>query len=501
MQFRNFYNNATKYLPKLQLRNDPTSINVYVLESVSYKENLKTISQDADSILYKLSCVPSFEGKAGQSAFVTIKEKKFIVFLTNKELSTKQTAEQQEVGASICNVLNSYKIASANLIVDQTISHSILVNILYGVLLRNYRFNDFFSKKIEGKEPYLKEINVENFDNETTQEIINLVKNIMLARHLVNYPSTDLNPVSYSSLIADGFEDDVKVRIVGKDEMEKLGMNMLLAVGRAGKNESKMVIMEYKGNSYKSDFDLALVGKGVCFDSGGLSIKPGNGMEDMKIDMGGSAVAFTSIRTIAKAKLRINVVALVGLVENLVDNNAYRPGDILKSMSGQTVEVLNTDAEGRLVLGDVLYYTQKNYKPKYMINYATLTGAVTVALADIFAGYMANDDEIAKKLEEASLQSGDRIWRLPLHEQYDKMIDSTVADMKNIGSGRGAGTITAGQFLARFVNCEEGMKTKWAHLDIAGVAYDGKGGSDPRVSKGATGHSIALTYKLAKALS
>lgn len=499
MNFKDFYHNATKYMPKLQLKSDPVATTVYILESSSYKDGIKKNSQDADEIIQKLSTIPAFEGKHGQSAFVSVKDKRYIIFLIKKDLQTKPVVEQQEVGALICNVLNSHKIPSANIVSDATPA-DILSNIVYGILLKNYRFNDFFNKKIEGKEPSLKEINLENFNNEIAQETVNIVKNIMLARHLVNYPSTDLNPVSYASLISEGFENNVQVKILGKAEMEKLGMGMLLAVGRAGRNESKMVVMEYKGNSHKPDFDLAIVGKGVCFDSGGLSIKPGNSMEDMKIDMGGSAVAFTSIRAIAKSKLRVNAVALVGLVENLVDNTAYRPGDVVKSMSGQTVEVLNTDAEGRLVLGDVLYYAQKNYKPKYMVNYATLTGAVTVALGDIFAGYMANDDEIAKKLEDASITSGDRVWRLPLHEQYDKMIDSPIADMKNIGSGRGAGTITAGQFLARFVNCEEGMKTKWAHVDIAGVAYDGKGGADPRVSKGATGHSVALTYRLAQKL-
>ena len=500
MNYNDFQTKAVKYLPKIHLSTNPISITLIVLENISFKEDLaKLLPKDSESIIKFLAMSPSFEGKAGQSGYAIVGEKQYLIHLAKKDINTQPVCDQQELGAEICNVVNARKFQSINLLMP-TFKNEAQIQVVQGIALRNYRFNDFFSKKIDGKEPSLREINIESIPNESVQEIIHVVKNIMIARHLVNYPSTDLNPVSYSGMISEAFDENVTVRIVGAKEMEELGMGMLLAVGRAGFNESKMVIMEYKGNSMKSDFDLALVGKGVCFDSGGLSIKPANGMEDMKIDMGGSAVAFTSLRIISKMKLRVNVVALVGLVENLVDARAYRPGDVLKSMSGQTVEVLNTDAEGRLVLGDVLYYAQKNYKPKFMVNYATLTGAVTVALADVFAGYMANDDEIASKIEEAAKNSGDGVWRLPLNEKYDKMIDSSVADMKNVGNGRGAGTITAGQFLARFVNCEEGVNTKWAHMDIAGVAYDGKGGADPRVTKGATGHSVYLTYLLAKSL-
>jgi leucyl aminopeptidase len=500
MQFQDFYSKAIKYLPKVHLSYNQISVNTIIMESISYKDDIKHyFPQDSDLIMKYLASLPSFEGKSGQSAHVIVNDKQYVIYLTKKNLNDKTISVKQEIGAEICNILNTLKIHNINLFMS-SLNMVTQEQILYGLMLRNYRFNDFFSKKIDGKEPFIKEVSVDGISNEKIQELLHLAQNVMLARHLVNYPSTDLNPESYSAMVSQAFTENVSVKVLGQKEMESLGMNMLLAVGRAGANEPKMVIMEYSGDSSKQDFDLAVVGKGVCFDSGGLSIKPANSMEDMKIDMGGSAVAFTSLRAIAQNKLKINVVALIGLVENLVDSRAYRPGDVLKSMSGQTVEVLNTDAEGRLVLGDVLYYAQKHYKPKYMVNYATLTGAVTVALADVYAGYMANDDEIAKKVEEAAVQSGDGVWRLPLGEQYDKMINSAIADMKNVGSGRGAGTITAGQFLARFVNCEDGMNTKWAHVDIAGVAYDGKGGADPRVTKGATGHSVYLTYRLAQDL-
>ncbi|MDA0617289.1 MAG: leucyl aminopeptidase [Proteobacteria bacterium] len=500
MQFQEFYTKAIKYLPKVQKTLNSSVVTLIVLENISYKEDLKTyFPQNSDAIVKYLASIPSFEGKFGQSAHVLVNEKHYIVYLIKKGLNEKSVADHQETGATICGILNSHKITSTNLMMP-TLNKNTQTQVLYGTLLKNYRFNDFFSKKIDGKEPTLAEINIDGIAEEVLEEVTHLAKNVLLARHLVNYPSTDLNPISYSQMIIQAFEENVTVKVLDIKEMEELGMGMLLAVGRASKNASKMVIMEYKGKSAKTDFDLAIVGKGVCFDSGGLSIKPAGSMEDMKIDMGGSAVAFTSLRAIAKMKLKVNVVALVGLVENMVDNTSYRPGDVVKSMSGQTVEVLNTDAEGRLVLGDVLYYAQKYYKPQYMVNYATLTGAVTVALGDLYAAYMSTNDDISQKLEVASKATGDAIWRLPLGEKYDKMIDSTVADMKNIGSGRGAGTITAGQFLARFINCEDGMNTKWAHVDIAGVAYDGKGGADPRSSKGATGHSVYLTYKLAQLL-
>ena len=500
MDFQSFYTSAIKYLPKVQIRTSSTADNTIILYSISYKEEIKKhFPQDAEQIIKYLADTHSFEGKPLQSAHILINGKHYVVYLVAKNLEKETIAEQQEVGSILCNILNGHKITDINLFMP-TLNIETQSSIVYGLLLRNYRFNDFFCKKIDDKDPSVKGVNIETISSEKIQEITNLATNTMLARHLVNYPSTDLNPESYSNIISYAFNDNVTVKILGEKEMQALNMNLLLAVGRASNKESKMVIMEYKGNLAKSEYDLAIVGKGVCFDSGGMSIKPANAMEDMKIDMGGSAVAFSSIRAISHAKLKTNVVALVGLVENMVDSSAYRPGDILKSASGQTVEVLNTDAEGRLVLAELLYYAQKTYKPNYMVNYATLTGAVVVALADIHAAYMSNDEDLSQKLEEASQASGDGIWRLPLGKKYDTMIDSTVADMRNIGSGRGAGTITAGQFLARFVNCEEGMKTKWAHIDIAGVAYDGKGGSDPRVTKGATGHSVNLTYMLAKLL-
>lgn len=499
MQFQEFFKKATAYLPKIGLTPSKNAIDVLVVFDSSYKKDIEELAKpDGKAILKNLSLSQSFKAKPGQTQRIILEKSVYIVHVISKDFESESPIRQQGAGAKLCIACDVYNTDEINIV--SKLKGEAAYNFVYGLCLRNYRFNDFFVKKAENKAPCLKKVNVAALKKAEAEELTATIENVMLVRHLVNYPSTDLNPESYSKMITQAFGNNVSVRVVGAKEMEKLGMNLLLAVGRASNKESKMVIMEYKGNPKSSEYKLALVGKGVCFDSGGLSIKTGDGMEDMKMDMGGSAVAFASIRLIAAQKLKINAVALIGLVENMVSNNSYRPGDVLKSMSGQTVEVLNTDAEGRLVLGDVLYYAQHSYKPEYMVNYATLTGAVIIALADVFAGYMSNSDDIAKKLEKAAETAGENIWRLPLHERYDRMIDSAVADMKNIGSGRGAGTITAGQFLARFVNCEKGMKTKWAHVDIAGVAFDGKGGSDVRTVKGGTGHSVHMTYKLAESL-
>ena len=246
--------------------------------------------------------------------------------------------------------------------------------------------------------------------------------------------------------------------------MKKLGMWSLLGVGRGSQYESQLVIMKWDGNKTKKSKPLCFVGKGVCFDSGGISLKPGNKMEEMIGDMGGSAAVVGLMKALALRKAKVNVIGVVGLVENMPDGTAQKPGDIVKSMSGQTIEIQNTDAEGRLVLADALWYAQDKYKPEIMIDLATLTGAIVMSLGNKIAGIFSNNDDLSDKLLEAGRDSGDNVWRLPLSDSYDKMINSKFADMKNIGIG-GAGSITAAQFLKRFVN-----KVPWVHIDIAGTA-------------------------------
>ena len=288
---------------------------------------------------------------------------------------------------------------------------------------------------------------------------------VHMARDLVNEPANHLFPVEFANRAKTLSKLGVQVEILNPAQMEKLGMGALLGVAQGSAHPPRMVVMRWNGGK-RGEAPIAFIGKGVTFDTGGVSIKPAAGMEDMKGDMGGAACVVGLMMTLAKRKARANVVGAIGLVENMVDGNAQRPGDVVKSMSGQTIAVLNTDAEGRLVLADVLWYIQNRFKPEFMIDLATLTGAILVALGKEHAGLFSNNDELSTRLAEVGLETGEKVWRMPMGPEYDKMIDFEVADMKNIG-GRNAGSITAAQFLQRFVN-----NVPWAHLDVAGTAMD-----------------------------
>jgi len=271
--------------------------------------------------------------------------------------------------------------------------------------------------------------------------------------------------------------------------MTKLGMGALLGVGQGSRRDSRTVVMRWNGGK-KGDAPVAFIGKGVCFDTGGISIKPAAGMEDMKGDMAGAACVVGLMHALAARQAKVNAVGVIGIVENMPDGNAQRPGDIVKSMSGQTIEIINTDAEGRLVLADVLWYTAKRFKPKFMIDLATLTGAIIVALGQEYAGMFTNNDELSHRLHLAGEETGELVWRMPLNAAYDKMIDSKFADMKNTGGSRWGGAITAAQFIQRFV----ADKTPWAHLDIAGTGFDSRS-SDINKSWG-SGWGVRLLDRL-----
>ena len=287
---------------------------------------------------------------------------------------------------------------------------------------------------------------------------------VFYARDLVNEPSNVLFPKAYAQRIQKLRQHGLKIEVLGESKMKALKMHSLVGVGQGSQRESQLVIMHWNGNKVKKTKPICFVGKGVCFDSGGISIKPSNKMEEMIGDMGGSAAVVGAMLSLAKRKAKVNAIGIVGLVENMPDGKAQKPGDIIKSMSGQTIEIQNTDAEGRLVLADALWYAQKRFKPELMIDLATLTGAMVISLGSLIAGLFSNDDKLSSKLIDAGEESGDQVWRFPLNKSYDKLINSKFADMKNIGMG-GAGSITAAQFLQRFVN-----KVPWAHLDIAGTA-------------------------------
>ena len=286
---------------------------------------------------------------------------------------------------------------------------------------------------------------------------------VVIARDLVNEPANVLYPDEFARRAAALKKLGVAVEVLDVAAMKKLGMGALLGVGQGSRKDSRVVIMRWNGGK-RGDEPVAFIGKGVCFDTGGISIKPADGMEDMKGDMAGAACVVGLMHALAARKAKVNAVGAIGLVENMPDGKAQRPGDIVKTMSGQTIEIINTDAEGRLVLADVLHYVNKRFKPKFMIDLATLTGAIIVALGQEYAGLFSNDDKLCERLTKAGEATGERVWRMPLGPEYDKMIDSKFADMKNTG-GRYGGSITAAQLLQRFVD-----KTPWAHLDIAGTA-------------------------------
>ena len=286
----------------------------------------------------------------------------------------------------------------------------------------------------------------------------------------------------------------LKIEIFNESKLKKLGMKSLLGVGQGSENESYLVTIRWNGARKNFGKPLAFVGKGVCFDTGGISLKPARFMEEMKYDMGGSAVVVGLMKALALRKAKVNAVGIVGLVENMPDGNAQRPGDIVKSYSGKTIEVLNTDAEGRLVLADALTYTEKKYKPKFIIDLATLTGAIIMALGEEYAGLFSNNDKLSDQLHEIGNEINEKVWRLPLHKNYDKLINSAYADVQNINYAGGAGSITAAQFLQRFIL----NNTPWAHLDIAGMAFSKKAAS--LNSGGATGYGVRLLNDFVKIL-
>jgi len=366
-----------------------------------------------------------------------------------------------------------------------------------GASLRSYRF-DHYRKVGEDETVTVKKIVVSTREAANARKVwggLSAVgEGMFLARDLVNEPANILYPDEFAKRTQTLKKLGVKVEVLDVPAMKKLGMNALLGVGQGSAHESRVVVMQWngarKGSAKKPDAGpLAFIGKGVCFDSGGLSLKTAASMMGMKGDMGGGAAVVGLMHALAKRKARVNVVGLVGLVENMPDGKAQRPNDIVKTMSGQTIEVLNTDAEGRLVLADVLWYAQSRFKPRFMVDLATLTGAIVVALGAEHAGLFSNNDELADRLTKAGKNEGEPVWRLPLGDGYDRLVKSKIADMKNIG-GPQAGSITAAQILQRFVN-----KVPWAHLDIAGVAWQ-DGEQKPLAPSWGTGWGVRVLNRL-----
>lgn len=362
-----------------------------------------------------------------------------------------------------------------------------------GLRLAAYRFDRYRTREKPEKKPSVEAVRIVTGDVAAAQAadapLAALAEAVGFARDLVSEPANILYPAEFARRVKALEPMGLSVEVLGEAEMAKLGMGALLGVGQGSRRESQLAVIQWKGAADPDAQPVAFVGKGVCFDTGGVSLKPADGMEDMKWDMGGAAAVAGLMHVLAGRKAKVNAVGILGLVENMPDGNAQRPGDIVTSMSGQTIEVINTDAEGRLVLADALWYCQDRFKPKFMIDLATLTGAIIIALGNDYAGLFSNDDDLADRLLAASRASGDALWRMPMPAAYEKQIESMAADVKNVG-GRPGGSITAALFIQRFV-----AGLPWAHLDIASTAWK-KPSSVATIPDGATGFGVRLLNQL-----
>jgi len=431
------------------------------------------------------------------------KNQDYIIFNINpnqkivavKILKNYTSLDIEKKGAQIYEFLKKNNIHEINLLEKNIISisknNSFIDEFIFGIKVKSYEFNKYKSQNLVKKISIFCPKKLSNIVYKKQSGYFSLLEGTNLTKDLVSEPGNVLHPDEYVKRVNSLKKLGLKINIYDKKKLKKLGMNALLGVGQGSARGSYLVTIEWNG-SKKNNNPLAFVGKGVCFDTGGISLKPAKFMEDMTYDMAGSAVVVGLMKTLALRKANVNAVGVVGLVENMPDGNAQRPGDIVKSYSGKTIEILNTDAEGRLVLADALSYTEKKFKPKFIIDLATLTGAIIVSLGSEYAGLFSNDDKISDQLSKAGEKVGEKVWRMPLNDNYDKLIDSKKADMQNINYVGGAGSTTAAQFLHRFIL----NKTPWAHLDIAGMAFSKYGGA--LNSGGATGYGVRLLNQLIK---
>ncbi|MEM7397748.1 MAG: leucyl aminopeptidase [Pseudomonadota bacterium] len=479
---------------------DGTAV-VFAEEGNRFSSAAQTLDKKTKGVLRDAAKIAGFKGKKGASVDVLAPQGvKFTRILLVGLGKPKDFANDDwiNLGGAVRGKLTGREGDTAHIYLEAArdeISPENAADFALGAQLRNYSFDKYKSKKSDKDDvaKTLKKLVIHYEDPRAATRAFGseraVLNGVNFARDLVNEPANVLNPAEFASRVKTLAKAGVQVTVLSEAQMKRLGMGALLAVGQGSENPSHMAIMQWKGGGQKGGDPIAIVGKGVTFDTGGISLKPPGGMEDMKGDMGGAACVAGLMLALAERKAKVNAIGVIGLVENMPSGNATRPGDVVEAMSGTTIEVINTDAEGRMVLADCLWYVQEKYNPKAVINLATLTGAVMVALGKVHAGIFSNNDELTEELITAGLETGEKLWRLPLGPKYDKLIDSKVADIKNTG-GRWGGSISAAQFLQRFIKPD----TPWAHLDIAGTAM-GSEASDINRSWG-SGFGVRLLDRL-----
>ena len=475
---------------------------VLAWEETSANRAVEVLNRKTRGTLKRAMTAENFAGKNGTTltllAPAGLRAERIIVIGAGK-ITNFDVREAQSAGGRILSKLNSLGIKQAVVNVD-IVSQTALsagdcgAHIAFGASLASYRFGLYKVKKALTNRVVVRKLTImggEPSKMRSRYKPLSAVANgVFFTRDLVSEPANVLFPAELATRAQALSDDGVKVEVLGPSKMKQLGMGALLGVAQGSVQEPRLVVMRWDGAEKNAEQrPLAFVGKGVTFDTGGISIKPSAGMGDMKWDMGGAGVVIGLMRALAQRKAKVNAVGVVGLVENMPSGNAQRPGDIVTSMSGQTIEVLNTDAEGRLVLADAIWYTQKRFKPRLTVDLATLTGAIIVSLGHERAGLFSNNDALTNELVEAGNWVDEKVWPMPMDDEYDKDMDSDIADVQNIGSGRGAGSVTAAKFIERFVDT-----TPWAHLDIAGVTWSKK--SKKLVPRGGTGFGVRLLNRL-----
>jgi len=476
---------------------DTGGLVIFVNEKYGYKDNKGILSKNDVQKINSFLSVLKTKKTEEQISSLDMSEKKkcFVIKVKNKY----ESYWPQENGASFFSYLKNFNnikkidfyVDSLDFDKDKLVSF--FSQFIFGFQLKSYTFNKY---RTQNKEKFNKKIDfkIVTKDKQKIEKKYkyydSIKEGVFLCRDFVSEPPNVLSPKVYVQEIQKLSKLGLKIKSYNEKELKRLGMNALLGVGQGSANETYLVTIEWNGKKNSLKNPLTFVGKGVCFDTGGISLKPARFMEEMKYDMAGSAVVVGLLKSLAIRKAKVNAVGVVGLVENMPGSNAQRPGDIVKSYSGKTIEVLNTDAEGRLVLADALTFAEKKYKPKFIIDLATLTGAIIISLGEEYAGLFSNNDELSKNIYKASENVNEKVWRLPLHKNYDKLMNSSIADVQNINYAGGAGSITAAQFLQRFII----NKTPWAHLDIAGMAFSKKAANlNPG---GATGFGVRLLNNL-----